>query len=334
MNTPIPVAVIGCGRMGRLHARCWSQIPQVKLVGVCDALEKSAKETAALYNTAAFTNPADLLDKVFALSIATPTEHHLAVAKPFIERGVACLIEKPLAKTSAECAKIAELADKHRAIVQVGHIERFNPAVVALRKLNLTPICLETIRISPMSFRSMDVGVTMDMMIHDIDIVLSLINSKPVKAESSGLAIFSDADDACSARVTFENGAVANLTASRIATSTERKLRFYAREAIVHVDYAKKSATLFRADENVARLREIADSIKSGKIDPATAKYDQLVKSSELPIDNVEQIRAQLDAFLDAVLGKSPCQIPAEAGHANVQLAEMIVAAMKPKIMP
>ncbi|MFI5379376.1 MAG: Gfo/Idh/MocA family protein [Tepidisphaerales bacterium] len=327
-STPIPVAVIGCGRMGRLHARCYSQMPEVRLVGVYDRIAKAADETAAQYNTTPFTDPAPLLEQVKAVTIATPTESHLAAAEPFLGRGIACLIEKPLARNVAECQSIVDLARRHRAIVQVGHIERFNPIVVALRKLDLFPRYLETTRISPMTFRSMDVGVVLDMMIHDIDIVLALVNSRPVNVDAVGAAVLGTAEDSCTARVTFENGAVATLTASRLAMKTERRLRLFTADAFVSLDYAKKTAVLIKAEDNVPLLRETAAKVWAGEIDPATLNYPQMVKMHELQADAAEPIRAELDAFVHAVRTNTPPLIPAEAGLANVSLAEQIVAAM------
>ncbi|MGA2497113.1 MAG: Gfo/Idh/MocA family oxidoreductase [Tepidisphaeraceae bacterium] len=327
-NTPIPVAVIGCGRMGRLHARCYSQMPDVRLVGVYDRIAKAAQETAAQYHTAPFTDPASLLAQVKAVTIATPTESHLAAAEPFLNRGIACLIEKPLARNATECRQIADLARQRAAIVQVGHIERFNPIVVALRKLNLVPRYLETTRISPMTFRSLDVGVVLDMMIHDIDIVLALVNSRPVKVDAVGAAVLGRAEDSCTARVAFENGTVATLTASRLAMKTERRLRLFTADAFVSLDYAKKTAVLIKAHDNVPLLRETAAKVRAGQIDPTTLNYPQMVRMHELQADPTEPIRAELDAFLHAVRTNTAPLIPAEAGLANVALAEQIVTAM------
>src|SRR5207253_1784387 len=169
----ISVGVVGCGRMGRLHARTYAQMPQTKLVGVYDAIPKAAEAVAGEFGTRVVANLQELAEQVRAVSIAVPTEHHLAAAEPFLRRGVACMIEKPLARNSAEGGQIVELAARHGAMLSVGHIERFNPAVLALSKLSLTPRFMDAVRVSPLPFRSLDVGVVLDVMIHDIDIVLS-----------------------------------------------------------------------------------------------------------------------------------------------------------------
>src|SRR5688500_3105948 len=170
----LPVAVIGCGRMGKLHARVYSQMPNVKLLGVYDANPATAAAVASEYKTQVIDNPSELLPHAKAVTVAVPTQHHLAVAEPFLRRGIACLIEKPLAKDVAECRRIVELARQHDATVQVGHIERFNPALRAAQRLNIQPRFMEVTRISPMPFRSLDVGVVLDVMVHDLDIVLNL----------------------------------------------------------------------------------------------------------------------------------------------------------------
>ena len=311
-----------------MHARCYSQMPEVQLVGVYDRVAAAAQGAAAEYGTVAYTELEPLLDKVRAVTVATPTESHLAAAGPFLRRGIACLIEKPMARTVRECEEIAELAGKHGVVVQVGHIERFNPIVVALRKLNLAPRYMETVRVSPMTFRSIDVGVVLDMMIHDIDIVLSLAGAAPADVHASGGAVLGTAEDACTARVAFDNGVVATLTASRLAFKTERRLRVFSADSFVSIDYAKKTGVLIRADENVAGLREAADRVMRGEVDPATLNYQQMVRTHALEAAGAEPIRAELESFIGAVKGEHKPLIPAAAGLANVALACRIVAAM------
>src|SRR5215210_7156635 len=224
----IPVGVIGCGRMGRLHARVYSQMSGTKLVGVYEAVAKSAEAAAGEYGGRVFSTLEELAKEVQAVSIAVPTEHHAAAAEPFLRRGVACLIEKPLARNSVEAGGIVELARKHGALLQVGHIERFNPAEVALAKMKLRPKYVEAVRVSPLPFRSLDVGVVLDVMIHDIDIVLSLVGSPVARVEAVGTSVIGGVEDVCNARLVFEDRCVANITASRLALKMERKLRVFA----------------------------------------------------------------------------------------------------------
>src|SRR5438046_3534015 len=257
----VSVAVIGCGRMGRLHARVYSQMPNVRLVGVYDARPTAAESTAKEYGAKAFADLEELLPIIKAATIAVPTQFHLAVAEPLLARGIACRVDKPRARDVAECQRIVDAAQKSGATVQVGHIERFNPAVVALRKLDLRPRYIEAIRVSPMPFRSLDVGVVLDVMIHDLDIILSLARSKPVQVDANGVSVIGSHEDVCSARITFENGCVANVTASRLALKTERKLRVFCHDSFVSIDYQKKTGVIARRSGNVDAIRAAVNKV-------------------------------------------------------------------------
>lgn len=328
MNDILPVAVVGCGRMGRLHARVFSQMPRVKLVGVYDANEEAAEETAEQYATTAASLDT-LLAQVKAVVIAVPTTHHLATATPFLERGIACLIEKPLAGNSNEARQIAGIAARHNAVVQVGHIERFNPAVRAMLDLKIVPGFLEVTRISPLSFRSIDVGVVLDVMIHDIDIVLQLANSPLKSVDAVGVSVIGDAEDICNVRLRFENGCVANLTASRLSMKTERRLRAFSSDTYVSLDYQKKYGLAIRKSGNVDKVRDVVRQIKAGEIeDMSQVNYTELVDVQELTIDDVEPLRAELEAFVDSVTNGTPPVVTAADGLAAVEVAERIVESM------
>ena len=329
---PLPVAVIGSGRMGRLHARHYAQMPAVKLVGVCDANPAAAASAAAEFGTQAFSNVDELLPLVQAVTIATPTSAHVASAEPFLKRGIACLIEKPLAGNEADCRRIVALARQNNAIVQVGHIERFNPAVRAVSDLKLSPRYIEAWRVSPMTFRSIDVGVVLDIMIHDIDIVLSLAGHPDVaRVDANGVSVLGSVEDIASARVTFANGCVANLTASRLALKTERRLRVYARDAFVSVDYAKKQGVIIRRGEHLDRLRETAGKVRTGELrDVASLNYTDFVKMEPLTVTDQDQLRAQLEAFVASVTSGAPIVVSAEHAMASVRLANQIAELIKP----
>jgi predicted dehydrogenase len=334
MSELLPVGVVGCGRMGRLHARVYSQMPGVKLVGVYDADADAATEAARDYNTTAFTDIAELALAARAVSIAVPTTFHLSTAKIFLEAGVACLIEKPLAPNSAEARQIVELAKQKNVPVMVGHIERFNPIVRAMRNLNVKPQFIEVVRISPLTFRSIDVGVVLDMMIHDIDIVLRLADSPVVSVDSAGVSVLGgganeQAEDICNARVKFANGCVANLTASRLALKTERKLRVFSPEAYVSLDYQKKYGIFAKRTENVDALRDMVRKIRNGEVEDMTQlNYAELVDVQELQIEDAEPLRLELESFTGSVQAGTLVEVPATDGLAAVELAEQIVAAM------
>lgn len=318
--------MIGCGRMGRLHARVYSQMPQVRLIGVFDANRDAADAVADEFRCPVIGSLEEAAGRVRAVTIAVPTQSHADVAEPFLRKGIACLIEKPLAKDVAEAKRIAQLARTHGAVVQVGHIERFNPAVRAMDRLSIRPRFIEVTRISPLTFRSIDVGVVLDMMIHDIDIVLRLAGSEVAKVDAVGVSVIGEVEDVCNARLSFANGCVANVTASRLALKTERKLRVFSPDAYVSIDYQKKYGILARRSGNLQAIRDAVAKIRAGEIDDLSdLNFENLVNIEELQIDDTEPLRAELESFIDAATGKCKPVVPVEDGVAAVELATRIV---------
>ncbi|MGD0766927.1 MAG: Gfo/Idh/MocA family oxidoreductase [Tepidisphaeraceae bacterium] len=325
------VGVIGCGRMGRLHARVYSQMGQVKLMGVFDVAADTAAAVADEFAVPARKSLEELLANVDAVTIAAPTKSHLSIAQECLKRRIACLIEKPLAKDVAEGRRIVDLASQNKTTVQVGHIERFNPAIRAMSRLKIEPKFLEVTRISPMTFRSIDVGVVLDMMIHDIDIVLWLANSTVSKVEAIGVSVIGEVEDICNARLTFANGCVANLTASRLAMRTDRHLRVFSPDAYVSIDYQKRHGIVIRRGGNVEAVRQAVARIRSGEIeDLSQLNYKDLVQMEELSIDDVEPLRAELDAFVDAVSNGTKPIVTAQDGLDAVEVAARIVQTIGP----
>ena len=328
---PLRVGVIGCGRMGRLHARVYSEMPGVKLVGVHDASHEKATAVAESFGCRAFDRVEDLLEEVGAVTIAVPTAAHAQFAEASLGTGVACLIEKPLAKDLTEARRIADAARRSRAPVMVGHIERFNPVMRAVGRLDIRPRFMEVTRISPMTFRSIDVGVVLDMMIHDIDIVLRLARSKVAKIDAIGVSVIGDVEDICNARLTFDNGCVANMTASRLSLKTERRMRLFSPDAYVSVDYQKRYGLVARRSDNVGAIREAAQRIRSGQIaDLSELNYAELVQVEELQIGDEEPLRAELESFVAAVKHGTPPEVTVEDGLAAVETATRIVESISP----
>ena len=327
----LPVAVIGCGRMGRLHARVYSEMPQVELVGVYDANPDAAAAAAGEDGGRAAATIDELLPQVRAVSIAVPTRFHAEVAEACIGRGVACLVEKPLAKDVNDARRIADAARRAGTTVQVGHIERFNPAIRAMTSLGIVPRFIEVTRISPMTFRSIDVGVVLDMMIHDIDIVLRLAGCPVARVDATGVSVIGDVEDICNARLTFENGCVANVTASRLALKTERKLRVFSRDAYVSLDYQKRYGIVARRTQNLDAIRSAVGKIRAGEIkDLSELNYAEIVNFEELKIDDIEPLRAELDSFVLAIRDGTRPEVTVEDGLAAVETATRIVEAIDP----
>ncbi|KKL11498.1 hypothetical protein LCGC14_2545210, partial [marine sediment metagenome] len=204
----IHTAVVGAGKMGAIHAKVYDQLPQSDFVAVVDTDRDKAERLARQYNCSAYSDCADILVKVDAVTIAAPTVTHLELAKMFIKNNIAVMVEKPLAVNVKECREIVELARKNNSVVAVGHSERCNPVVQAIKRLDIEPKFIEANRISPYPFRSTDIGVVLDVMIHDIDIILSLAASKIKKVDAVGVSVIGEEEDICNARIVFENGCI------------------------------------------------------------------------------------------------------------------------------
>jgi len=348
----IRTAVVGAGKMGAIHAKVYDQLPQSDFVAVVDIDADKANRLANQYGCCAFTDCADVLDKVDpvksswirgtgrslvetfdgvdAVTIATPTVTHLKLAKIFIKNKIAVLIEKPLAANVREGRKIVSLARKNNSVVAVGHSERCNPVVQAMKRLDIEPKFIEANRVSPYPFRSTDIGVVLDVMIHDIDIILSLAASKVKKVDAVGVNVIDENEDICNARIVFENGCIANITASRLALKTVRKVRVFSRQAYLSVDYLKKSGIIIKADPNINVVKWIQEHKDAGDFDLTTVNWPDLLHVEQLDIDDKEPVRLQQEAFLQAVADRALMpEVSAEEGLAALQCAQKILASVK-----
>ena len=329
MKEPLPVVVVGAGHMGRHHVRKYAEMESTKLIAVIDANIERAREMAVPLGVKYGDSLTPEMGDVAAASVAVPTVHHLKVAGPLIERGVAVLVEKPLAHNLSDARKIAELAKKHETIVQVGHTERFNPAVRAVDQLGLKPKFVETHRISPFTFRSADVGVVFDMMIHDIDILLHLVSEPIERVDAVGVNVISTHEDITNARVTFSGGAVANLTASRLALKTERKLRVFCEHAYVSLDYQKKVSIAITLDKNLDIMKLAREHNVEALSQLAGMDFGKMVTVEPLTIHDKDALQDELETFIECVREKQQPPVSAEAGVKAVHLASKIVDAVK-----
>jgi predicted dehydrogenase len=329
-NGKIRTAVVGAGKMGGIHAKVYSTLPQSELVAVVDSDPAKAAQLAEKYNCPAYSDPAEILDKVDAVTIATPTTTHLELAKPFLRHRVPVLIEKPLAFSVREGRKIVSLARRYDTVVAVGHSERCNPVVQAMKRFSIEPKFIEATRVSPYPFRSTDVGVVLDIMIHDIDIVLSLANSKIRRVDAVGVNVIGNSEDICNARIAFANGCIANLTASRLALKTERRVHIFTRQAYVSVDYFKKSGIVIKTDPNKDVVEWIREQQGRSDFNPAGVNWLDLLHIEPLEIDDKEPIRLEQEAFLRAIQDRSfRPEVSAEEGLAAVRCAQQILRAVK-----
>ncbi len=335
MNTlPTPVAVIGVGHMGRHHARLYHELPAARLVAVVDSNLARAEEYAAKYQAAALASIDELPDSVRAASVAVPTIYHVDIAENLLRRGIAVLVEKPLAESVEQCERLLAVARQTGVTLSVGHTERFNPVVRAIERLHITPRYVESQRISPFRFRSADIGVVADMMIHDIDIILHLVRSQPVRVDAIGVSVLARHEDVANARVVFANGVVANLAASRLALKTDRRLRVFSETAYLSLDYQRKSGIVIQRDANLDILALAREAKLEDLSQMADMDFGKLVKVEPLVVDDVEPLRAELEAFLHSVQTGTPPPVSGEDGAAAVRLAAEITAAINQNAWP
>ncbi len=328
-ESPIRVAVIGAGAFGRNHARVYAELQrqgEVTLVGVVDADAKRAQAVAAEFGTHAFGSLDDLLksDAPQAASVAVPTVAHLEVGCQLMQAGVDVLIEKPLAPSLADADELIRAAHTHKRIAQVGHLERFNPAVRATLPLITRPMFFEVHRLSVFTPRALDVDVVLDLMIHDLDIVLSLVDSPVKEVRAVGLPILSDKVDIANVRMEFESGCVANFTASRVSTERVRKLRFFQPHQYISVDYTRQDVLVFTVDAAGAAMQALSQG-RAGQ--PLTAEaLAKLIKPAKPAVAAEEPLRAELRSFLDAVRRRSQPLVSIEDGRRALALALEVLA--------
>ena len=288
----VRAAVIGVGHLGSIHAKVYSKLNNVELVGVCDCNLARALEVGKKYRTRSYADYEDLFDKIDAASIVVPTSLHYNIAKEFLSRGIHVLIEKPITKTLSEAEELIDIAAKKNAIIQVGHVERFNAAVLALEKYLKKPKFIECQRLGPFHKRVEDVGVVLDLMIHDIDIVLGLIKQEVVTIEAVGLSTMSAHEDVANVRLIFEDGTIADITASRVTKDVVRKIRIFQEDSYISLDYMNQEVTIFKKTGN----KILKEKAKVKKVEPLKKELESFIESvrhNQKPIvSGVEGMRA------------------------------------------
>jgi predicted dehydrogenase len=321
MMDSLNVGVIGVGHLGSLHAKMYSQISSVNFVGVYDIDSQRTRKLAAEFGIKAFSTLDDLLSQVDAVSIATATQSHYDVAMQVIKCGVHLLIEKPITATIEQAKALTERAETKGLKLQVGHIERFNPAILALEPYNITPLFIESHRLAQFNPRGSDVAVVLDLMIHDIDLILSLVKSKVKRIDANGIAVISDTPDIANARLQFENGCVANVTASRISQSMMRKMRLFQNDAYISIDFAKGAAEVFRlVDENTPNIKSTK---MLGKIDQGQRK--RLIVYEKPKVREVNALKYELERFIESVKNNYEPPVTGRDGLHALEVAQEIL---------
>ncbi len=320
-NEGTRVAVIGVGEHGRNHARAFKEIAGAELVGVYDLCADRRREAASEFGVRAFETLDEALAAVQAVSVVIPASEHANVARRAFEQGVDALIEKPITRAVEEADELIELAAARKRILQVGHVERFNPGVLAAKALTRRPLFFEIHRLGVFSPRSLDVDVVFDLMIHDLDLALWMVESQPVDVRAVGLPVLSDKVDIANARVEFENGAVANFTASRVSTEKVRKFRYFQPSEYISIDFSRRDALALSVDPSGP-----APQIHFRKLEPPASAWGPTGSSPEASgASNGDPLRAELEAFVGSVRSRRPPLVGGAEGRAALALAERVM---------
>lgn len=303
------VAVIGVGYLGRFHAQKYQQSENAELIAVCDTDKARCDEVSAELNVPAVYDMQAILEKVDAVSVVVPTQAHYQVVKTCLAQGIDVLVEKPMTTTVAQAEELIQLAKKSSAILQIGHLERFNPVITALSEVMLAPQFIECVRLAPFQPRGTDVNVVLDLMIHDIDIVQSLLHAKPTHIDAIGTPVFTQINDIVNARIHYENGCVANFTASRVSLKQERKIRLFQHDAYISIDTHNKQLAMYKKDSNASNPFGVVPTQKS--------------------FTEGDPLAVEIKAFLQCVQTRTAPLVTGEDGKQALAIAHEITEAVQ-----
>lgn len=302
----VRTAVVGAGYLGRFHAQKFASIAAAELIGICDINAEAGRALADECETAFYVDYRDLAGHVDAIVIAADTSAHFTIARFFLENNVHVFVEKPMTNTSSEGQELTSLAEDNNLKLQVGHIERFNPALLSARDRLTGVQFIECHRLAPFKGRSADVNVVLDLMIHDLDVILSLVDGAPSLVSAVGISVLTRSVDIANARIEFDTGAIANVTASRVSTSTQRKFRVFHKNQYLSIDFDRGEVQLVSsavADDNEPSLQQDSWSLEKG-----------------------DALAAEVSSFIDAIVSDKPCEVTGRDGVAALELAEAIMA--------
>ncbi len=320
-NRPIRAGVVGVGQMGRYHVGVLAELPQVELVGIVDVAPDRIQHLAETYNTAAFTDYHELLGEVDVVSIAVPTVFHYEIARQFLEAGVHVLIEKPIAPTLAEAQELFEVADQRGVMLHVGHVERFNGAVQELRNIVHDPILIECRRMGPFQARVQEDGVVLDLMIHDLDIVLNLVGSRVQHMSAAGSAVFSDVEDVANVQLWFQNGCLATITASRATQEKIRTLAITQRDEYVLLNYTDQDIRIYRQGASEHRLGR-------GEL-----RYKQEALIERIFVHKDNPLKLEIRHLLDCVTRQAPRMVSPEDELYSLQVTLDIIEKIRKSLL-
>jgi len=305
----VKVGVVGAGYLGRFHAEKYAALESTELVGIVDVDLERAEELADKLGTKPFVSCAELFGEVDAVSVVTPTETHFAITRELLSRGIDVLLEKPMTTTVAEADKLVAIAEKEGAILQIGHLERFNAAVVALEGKDVAPLFIESDRLSPFPNRGSDVDVILDLMIHDIDIILNLVDAEVESVEAVGVPVVTDKADIANARIQFSNGCVANVTASRVSSVAVRKTRLFQPDEYVSIDYAVQKIAIFTREKVEGGMPRVVEE--------------------DITIERRDALMEEIKAFIACVESRKQPLVSGREGTRALLVAQQIQEAIK-----
>jgi predicted dehydrogenase len=318
----LSVGLVGCGHLGKIHCKLLNNIaeenPNVTFAGIFDTNKAQADEISRMYQVKAYESFDEMLYNIDTLITVTPTSSHYGIAKAALTKHINLFIEKPVTSSLEEAKELIKLAKGSDVKIQVGHVERFNPALTSLEKLEMKPMFIESHRLSQFNPRGTDVSVIQDLMIHDIDIILHLVGSPIKKIDANGVVIVSEAIDIANARLTFENGCVANLTASRISLKKMRKMRIFQNNAYISIDFATNKSEVFRLVDTNTKAEGMSFPISDTK----------KVIFEQPQIENLEKanpIKNELESFFDSIINNKPVKVSLEDGKEAVEVADEII---------
>jgi predicted dehydrogenase len=321
------IAVVGAGRLGGFHAQKLAARQDVELVAIVDPIQASRDRVAAACHCEALADYSGLLDRLDGAVVAAPTSLHHRIARELLEAGVPLLVEKPLCTTRADADELVSAARRRNVILQVGHVERFNPAFHAAAANIHDPKYIDAVRTSPFTFRSTDVGAVLDIMIHDIDLVLSLVKSPLRKVDALGASVVGGHEDVANARLEFESGCVASLSASRVSYESVRRMHVWSPEGFVAVDFATRTATTVRPSETLLRRQFNVDALTPEQLEYNRAHFaEEHLPREQQTFDAVDALALEIDDFVESIRTPRQPRVTGEAGRDALAVAEKILA--------
>jgi len=324
----IKVAVLGVGALGQHHARIYSELQKagkIEFTGLYDANPERAKEISKQHDIPVLSSPEAVLSSAEALSIVTPTTTHFELASQALEAGLHVLVEKPMTEDASQASELVQLAQDNNCVLQVGHVERFNPVFDYLQSVATQPRFIETHRLSPYPKRSMDIGVVLDLMIHDLDIVMAFVNSPIKEVDGVGVAVLSETEDIANARIKFENGCVANLTASRVSPERMRKIRVFSggeSTSYVSLDYQKQEGYIYRIAAEESEKSSLWKKLLHAKDTAIVSEFaGKKIVREPVPIEKDEPLKLELQHFIQCVAEKQTPKVSGQAGREALEVA-------------